>query len=180
LKPENVLIGENGYPKLGDFGLSIDSALPRPPAPKNFFVGTIDYCAPELFKKADFGPEHDVWALGCLLYELVIGLPPFHCQDPRKTVQKVLTSAPDFKMFGSELKDLKNLLLKMLVKDHKMRLKTLKEVREHSWFSKQIDFAKVMAQELKAPFLPEPRAQDDKLLALDKSPEVEAITHLFL
>jgi serine/threonine protein kinase len=143
LKPENVLIGENGYPKLGDFGLSVDTAQPRSAAPKNFFVGTIDYCAPELFKKADFGPEHDVWAFGCLLYELVIGLPPFHAQDPRKTVQKVLTAAPDFKMFGSELRDLHDLLQRMMVKDPNKRLNSLQQVRDHAWFAKHIDFNKV-------------------------------------
>lgn len=182
MKPENVLIDEKGYPKLGDFGLSIDSTGKQLDAPKNFFVGTVDYSAPEIFKRAEFGAEHDVWALGCLIYELVIGYPPFYCRDTRKTVQKILTSTPDFKMFGSELKELKDLLSRMLIKDPKKRLKSLKEVKEHAWFSKNIDFKRVATFELPAPFEPAKRTEEEegKLLTFEKSPEVEAITHLFL
>lgn len=87
LKSENVLIDETGYPKLVDFGLAINrNEKNRVQAPKNMFVGTLDYTAPEIFKRAEFKEEHDVWALGCLIYEMVIGVPPFHSSDPRKTV----------------------------------------------------------------------------------------------
>lgn len=53
LKPENLLIDKQGYPKLVDFGLSIDldSTQAQCQAPKNIFVGTLDYSAPEIFKK---------------------------------------------------------------------------------------------------------------------------------
>jgi len=134
-----VLIDEMGYPKLADFGLSIDMKEGQKAAPKNYFVGTVDYSAPEIFRRQEFGKEHDVWALGCLIYELVIGHPPFFSKDLRKTVQKIMTQSPDFKMFGSELKELKDLLSRMLIKDPSKRIKTLREVKEHPWFARNFD-----------------------------------------
>lgn len=152
----------------------------KQPAPKNFFVGTVDYSAPEIFKRQDFAKEHDVWALGCLIYELVIGIPPFFSKDLRKTVQKIVALSPDFKMFGSELKDLKDLLSRMLIKDPKKRIKTLREVKEHPWFTKNFDFSKIATKEIPAPFVPEERREEEKLYTLAKSPEVEAVSHIFL
>ena len=88
LKPENLLIDSEGYPKLVDFGLSIDedSAHVQSKAPKNYFVGTLDYSAPEIFKRQKYSAEQDVWALGCLIYEMVVGVSPFASRDPRKVV----------------------------------------------------------------------------------------------
>jgi len=55
-------------------------------------------------------------------------------------------------MFGSELKELKDLLQRMLVKDPAKRLKSLADVRSHPWFAKHISFSDIEAKKLKAPF----------------------------
>ena len=77
LKLENIMVQENGYVKLIDFGLS--KFLKR-----DIYTwtkaGTANYMAPELFD-ADNNHKHDKnvdwWSLGCLMYELVVGLTPF-------------------------------------------------------------------------------------------------------
>lgn len=79
---------------------------------------------------------------------------PFANRDPRKVVQKIVASSPDFKMFGSELRELKDLLAKMLVKDPTKRLRKLSEVRKHPWFANHINFADIEARKVKAPTEP--------------------------
>lgn len=83
-------------------------------------------------------------------------------------------------MFGSELKELKDLLSRMLIKDSGKRLKTLKEVKSHPWFSKHINLTEIETKSLTAPFVPSVRTEDDKLFAQPRSAGVEAIAHLFL
>ena len=76
LKPENVLVDKDGYIKLSDFGISkqIKHSLDL----TNTMVGTPEYIAPEMFSaRQGYGVEVDIWSLGCLLYELVVGQPPF-------------------------------------------------------------------------------------------------------
>ncbi|KZT62001.1 kinase-like protein [Calocera cornea HHB12733] len=75
LKPENVFLDANGSIKLGDFGLSkaISSSTFA-----NTYVGTPYYMSPELINDSPYDTKSDIWALGCLLYELCAWNPPFH------------------------------------------------------------------------------------------------------
>ena len=78
LKPANVMINRDGTVKLMDFGIS------RPPldmttdsSVERFFAGTPRYMAPEQFRMIEADPCVDVYALGCLGYEMLAGAPPF-------------------------------------------------------------------------------------------------------
>jgi len=79
LKPSNVLLADDGTPKISDFGLSKrlddDTSLTQ----SGTVLGTPDYMAPEQAegKTRELGPAADVYALGCILYELLTGQPPF-------------------------------------------------------------------------------------------------------
>jgi len=53
-------------------------------------VGTLDYMAPEVLLKKGYGMECDWWSLGAIMYEMLIGYPPFCSDDPRMTCRKVL------------------------------------------------------------------------------------------
>jgi eukaryotic-like serine/threonine-protein kinase len=76
VKPSNVMIDENGSSLLTDFGLAKGRAytvLTRP----GLVMGTLDYLAPELLRGGEASPASDLYALGCIAYECVVGRAPF-------------------------------------------------------------------------------------------------------
>jgi serine/threonine protein kinase len=85
LKPENLLIRENGYLRIADFGFTAPLAECRKQR-----IGTPMYQAPELMRKQPHGVAVDWWALGCLLLEMVTGHSPFLRDDEAETEAAVL------------------------------------------------------------------------------------------
>jgi serine/threonine-protein kinase len=76
VKPSNVMLDERGRALLTDFGLAKGPAytvLTRP----GQVLGTLDYLAPELIGGAEATPASDLYALGCIVYECLVGAPPF-------------------------------------------------------------------------------------------------------
>lgn len=78
LKPENVILDENGHVKLTDFGL----------AKKNLkddintsYLGTPAYFAPEIVTRSGHTRVLDWYNLGVLFYELIVGMPPYYARD---------------------------------------------------------------------------------------------------
>ena len=78
LKPENVLIDEMGYIRLTDFGLS--RMLLKDEVALSF-CGTAEYLAPEMIDETGHNKAVDFWALGVLIYEMIVGIPPFYNKD---------------------------------------------------------------------------------------------------
>jgi NIMA (never in mitosis gene a)-related kinase len=68
IKPHNIFINEDGVVKLADFGIS--KALDRTTEKALTLVGTPYYLSPEACKNEGYDNKSDVWALGCVLYEL--------------------------------------------------------------------------------------------------------------
>lgn len=54
-------------------------------------MGTPDYIAPEVLLKKGYGMECDWWSLGAILYEMVVGYPPFYSDDPMGTCRKIIS-----------------------------------------------------------------------------------------
>jgi tetratricopeptide (TPR) repeat protein len=81
VKPSNVLIDARGETYLADFSL-------RDGEPSGQPTGTLGYMAPELFDGVPTTPASDLYALGCLLFELLTGATPFHAADPDETLRR--------------------------------------------------------------------------------------------
>nr|CAB3452992.1 unnamed protein product [Digitaria exilis] len=76
IKPENVLVGPGGALKICDFGMATPARPPYPEDPCS--VGTLWYLSPEqLMGSRWYGTAVDVWALGCVMFELLAGEPLF-------------------------------------------------------------------------------------------------------
>lgn len=73
IKPENILLGVDGELKIGDFGWSVHAPGNR----RTTLCGTLDYLPPEMVEGREHTKEVDLWALGVLTYEFLVGVPPF-------------------------------------------------------------------------------------------------------
>lgn len=73
IKPENLLIGKEGLLKLADFGWSVHT----PRFKRETMCGTLDYLPPEMLSGRPYDHCVDVWAVGVLLYEFLVGRAPF-------------------------------------------------------------------------------------------------------
>lgn len=80
LKPENILLTSDGYIMLADFGLAKILNINDTEDP-NSFCGTPEYLAPEMIIGSGHDHSLDWWALGILIYEMIIGIPPFYNQN---------------------------------------------------------------------------------------------------
>ncbi|GJC91068.1 serine/threonine-protein kinase ark1 [Colletotrichum liriopes] len=95
IKPENILIGIHGEIKISDFGWSVHAPTNR----RSTLCGTLDYLPPEMMKPAgsvEYDEKVDLWSLGVLTFELLVGTPPFE-DTPEKTrarIAKVAMKVP--------------------------------------------------------------------------------------
>ncbi|KAJ3074066.1 G2-specific serine/threonine protein kinase [Podochytrium sp. JEL0797] len=88
IKPDNVFLDGAQNVKLGDFGLSRIISNPEVEFAKTF-VGTPFYMSPELVSETSYNTKSDIWALGCLIYELCSLEPPFQSKTQAGLTQKI-------------------------------------------------------------------------------------------
>lgn len=135
LKPENVLVGADGYIKITDFGLSKEISEGNSEAKS--LCGTAEYLSPEILLRKGHGKATDWWSFGAIIYEMLCGLPPFYSKDRERLYKNIKYADPKLDMpYLSE--NAKDLCRKLLVKDPAERLGSSdrdgKDIRSHPWF----------------------------------------------
>ncbi|XP_027110474.1 probable serine/threonine protein kinase IRE isoform X1 [Coffea arabica] len=190
LKPDNLLIGPDGHIKLTDFGLSkvglIDStddlsgplasntafiAEDKPKATaissakreerqKHSVVGTPDYLAPEILLGMGHGATADWWSVGVILYELLVGIPPFNAEHPQQIFNNIMNRDIPWPKVPEEMSyEAHDLIDKLLIESPVQRLGATgsKEVKAHPFF-KDINWDTLARQ--KAAFVPSAEPHD--------------------
>ena len=147
LKPENVMVDEEGYTKLIDFGTAniINERTYT-------VVGTAHYMAPEVIKGTGYGLEADYWSLGVILYELVMNSVPFGEgeTDPYKIYSLVLESK--LQLPPNANIQCKGLIEKLLNKNPALR-GNIESLKKNEWFI-GIDWDQLLSKQVKPPFIP--------------------------
>jgi len=126
IKPENLLLDLRGELKIADFGWSVHAPHSR----RTTLCGTLDYLPPEMIEGKAHDNMVDVWSLGVLMYEFLVGSPPFEAQGHHETYKKI--SKVDLKFPPHISADARDLITKLLVKEPSARL-PLSEVANHKW-----------------------------------------------
>nr|AML78684.1 putative LOV domain-containing protein [Melissa officinalis] len=199
LKPENVLLQDNGHVALTDFDLScLTSCKPQllipeinekrrnqkgqqapifmaePMRASNSFVGTEEYIAPEIITGAGHTSAVDWWALGILLYEMLYGYTPFRGKTRQKTFANILHKDLKFPRSKEVSLQGKQLMYRLLHRDPKNRLGSREganEVKQHPFF-RGINWALVRCMSppiLDAPLFEEKEKVDPGLDDLQKN-----------
>lgn len=160
LKPENVLLDEDGHVCLTDFGLA--RQLGRSERAYTF-CGSPDYFAPELLAAArrGYGQQVDWWSLGILAYELRVGIPPFYDKNPQNMQKNILTGCVTMPTWvKSEFVDL---VLGLLARDPSERLgskKDVEDVKGHPFFT-ELDWKRVYKREYDPEYKPTTISETD-------------------
>ncbi|KAG6547605.1 hypothetical protein Mapa_011054 [Marchantia paleacea] len=100
-------------------------------------VGTPDYIAPEVLLKKGYGMECDWWSLGAIMYEMLVGYPPFYSDEPMSTCRKIVNWRTHLK-FPEEAKltsDAKDFISRLLCDvEHRLGTRGVDEIKVHPWF----------------------------------------------
>ena len=118
LKPENIFLDKNNKIKIADFGIS---AILNNTRYAKSFVGTTCYMAPEIVKGEKYNNKVDIWALGCIIYELCTLNRCFDAQNIYELINIIINGEHgkiDLKLYNSELQ---NLIDSLLNKNQKER-----------------------------------------------------------
>ncbi|KAK3009810.1 hypothetical protein RJ639_013935 [Escallonia herrerae] len=190
LKPDNLLIGPDGHIKLTDFGLSkvglinstddlsgpsvnsstllrdnepnmaAQSSLKREERRKHSVVGTPDYLAPEILLGMGHGATADWWSVGVIIFELLIGIPPFNAEYPQQIFDNIMNRDIPWPMVPEEMShDAHDFIDKLLIANPVQRLGATgaREVKKHPFF-KDINWDTLARQ--KATFIPSAEVLD--------------------
>lgn len=133
LKPENVLLNADGYLVLTDFGLS-KVGLNDADDKCTSLIGTPEYMAPEILQNIPYDFKVDFWSLGCVMFDMLTGQPPFTGNNNKKIMDKIVANKLKIPYYLSQ--DAKDLLTKLLRKNPEKRLSDFDAIKTHRFFRK--------------------------------------------
>ncbi|KAI9320112.1 camp-dependent protein kinase catalytic subunit beta [Dichotomocladium elegans] len=146
IKPENILLDHEGHVKLVDFGFAkkIDTTTYT-------VCGTPQYFAPEIIKSNGYSMAVDWWGMGVLIYEMIVGRPPFMEQDPVALYEKILNCHVTWPEDISS--DARDLIEGLLNPEPTMRYGHTGDIKTHSFFG-NCDFNDILERKIEPPFKP--------------------------
>ena len=159
LKPENILITNSGYLKLIDFSIS------KPCRGKTYtFCGTPEYCSPEIALNQGHTYSCDLWSLGILTYELIVGITPFgmYSDDPFLIYNNI--SKGKYKFPVDINKEAKEFISMLLISDPSKRLGVGKNqgyALANNSFFKNYDWVSLEKQTMNAYYIPKIKNNTD-------------------
>jgi serine/threonine protein kinase len=131
VKPENVLVNDDGETKIIDFALAVPTGKGRPLGfLRRRIAGTRPYIAPETIKRKAPDVRTDIYSLGITIYEMLTGRPPFTSGDRDEILRKHLTEQPVYMRThdGRISPRMDELVLQMLSKNPAQRPEDTREV----------------------------------------------------
>ncbi|ENN78439.1 hypothetical protein D910_05338 [Dendroctonus ponderosae] len=129
LKLGNLFLNDNVQVKIGDFGLA--AKIEFDGERKRTLCGTPNYIAPEILSKQGHSFEVDIWSLGCIMYTLMVGRPPFETSSLKETYAKIKKC--DYKFTIALSPTAKHMIMIMLQSDPSQRPK-ISKLSHHDFF----------------------------------------------
>lgn len=152
LKPENILMDDLGNVYLTDFGMA--KMLPEGGSTASF-VGTPEYLAPEIIACTGHNIMADWWSFGILLYEMMVGIPPFYNQNIQLMYELIQHGDLRFPQRNPLSREAQDIITKLLERDPARRLgaRGVEEVKSHPFFE-GINWTLLEQKRLPTPFQP--------------------------
>ncbi|XP_071603786.1 serine/threonine-protein kinase 36 isoform X1 [Heliangelus exortis] len=133
MKPQNILLGKDGVVKLCDFGFA--RAMSIHTMVLTSIKGTPLYMSPELVEEQPYDHTADLWSMGCILYELFVGTPPFYTSSIFQLVSLIVKDPVKWPVAISPV--FKSFLQGLLMKDPRQRL-SWPELLSHPFIAGQV------------------------------------------
>ncbi|OMJ29736.1 Serine/threonine-protein kinase ark1 [Smittium culicis] len=132
IKPENLLLSADGRLKIADFGWSVHAPTSR----RKTLCGTLDYLPPEMVEGKDHNNAVDLWSLGVLTFEFLVGSPPFEDFSGHDATYRRIASV-DLKIPDTISPEAADLIARLLKYSPSKRI-PLVEVLNHPWIRKHV------------------------------------------
>ena len=147
LKPENILIDSDGHCRLADFGLAKENIGEKDFAKS--FCGSPAYLPPEMLYSKGVSKAADIYQIGAVLYEFLVGFPPYYTENIKELYNSIRSARLQVPKYIS--KEAKDVLNQLLNKKPDKRI-TIEKVKQHEFF-KDIDWEKLKNKEIDPPVI---------------------------